>query len=227
MKSRQASKKKGLENLRPEEFDTHVRNNTLRLAFVGMSNVGKSFRARTLQSAGFFWYQVDDEIQKELQFSDMSELSSWLGYPNSSTYAERERRYLELEAKYTKAAATKVYDQNLIFDTTGSVIHLDQGTLEALREHTLLVHLEADETQKEALIEKFFKEPKPVAWSGYFTIRKEESVDQALRRSYPNLLHARLKKYRDLAHLTIPAAAFYDTDAKTTLSIIRTHLANI
>jgi predicted GTPase len=47
------------ELLKKEEFEQHLKNKTLRLSFVGMSNAGKSYRSRILsEQAGFLWYQV-------------------------------------------------------------------------------------------------------------------------------------------------------------------------
>ena len=38
-----------LEPLTQKEFDAHIADNSLRVAFVGMSNVGKSFRSKVLR----------------------------------------------------------------------------------------------------------------------------------------------------------------------------------
>ena len=76
--------------LTKSEFDAHIANKTLRLAFVGMSNVGKSYRSKILRDeSGFDWYQVDKEIMKSLGFSSMEEVSKWLGLPHAVTYQER------------------------------------------------------------------------------------------------------------------------------------------
>ena len=80
------------DDLTQEEFATHVANGTLRLAFVGMSNAGKSFRSRVLKEGkDFFWYQVDAAIQAKLGFSDMDDISEWLGYPNNENFPEQQR----------------------------------------------------------------------------------------------------------------------------------------
>src|SRR3989304_8216957 len=85
------------------EYDAHIANNSLRIAFVGMSDVGKSYRSKVLRDqSGFDWYQVDKEIIKSLGFSGMEEIAEWLGLPDSPTYEEAEREYLDSEAKPTK-----------------------------------------------------------------------------------------------------------------------------
>jgi shikimate kinase len=211
--------------LSQQEFDTHIKCQTLRLSLVGMSNCGKSYRSRILECENnFFWYQVDEDIQKELDLSDQAAVSIWLGYPTSQTYLERENRYIELENLYTSRASMQSMGKNLVFDTTGSVIHLALSVLETLRENTLVVHLDVGDESLENLIEQFFQTPKPVAWSGYFNQHAGESEDSALRRSYPILLAERLRRYRELAHINIIASKMHDKSGDETLSIIRDKL---
>jgi shikimate kinase len=211
--------------LTAKEFDAHVQNSTCRLSFIGMSNGGKSYRARVLRDqCNFLMYSVDDQIIKELGFKDMDEISTWMGYPSSSGYAEREAQYLELEGLFTKQAAMKTHGRNLVFDTTGSIAQLDKKVLAALDEHTLIVHLDVGEDALPVLMERFFKEPKPVAWGDYFTMQPGESEEVALRRSYPTLLNERLARYRTLAHVNIPAKKLYDATGTETLAVIRAHL---
>lgn len=210
------------ELLKPDELDAHVAMGTFRLAFVGMSNAGKSYRSKVLHNErDFLWYHVDEEIQKALGFADMSEISTWMGYPTSEGYTEREQRYLELENLYTAHAAMQTHGKNLVFDTTGSVIHLQPETLQILSDNCLVVNLEVPEDSLQALIEKFFEEPKPVAWCGRFNQLPGEDTNTALRRCYPALLHARLSAYRAVSHITIPAPFVRDTTADETLRIIQ------
>ena len=213
------------QDLAPEEFDAHVAHGTLRLAFVGMSNGGKSYRSKMLRDgSGFAWYQVDEEISKALGLADTESMSAWLGYPSDEGYAAREGQYLELEGRFTKNASQRVHGKNLAFDTTGSVVHLDQETLAALRDNTLVVHLDVGEDSLLELLELFFSEPKPVAWSGYFETQEGEPVKAALKQSYPQLLTERLSRYRALAHLNIPAHDLRDTTGAQTLAIIKSYL---
>ena len=213
------------QNLTLDEFDMHLAEGTLRLAFVGMSNGGKSYRSRILRDeTGFFWYQVDEEIGRALSLPDTESISAWLGYPTDEGYAEREGQYLELEGRFTKNASQRVHGKNLVFDTTGSVVHLDQEALAALRDNTLVVHLDVGEDSLPTLLDRFFTEPKPVAWSGYFETKDGESVEAALKRSYPRLLAERLSRYRALAHVNIPARKLRDTTGAQTLAIIRSYL---
>ena len=214
-----------LEQLTPDELDTHVENGTFRLAFVGMSNAGKTYRSKVLErELGFMWYHVDGEIGKTLGFSNISEISDWLGYPNSPQYEEHAQKYLELENKLTKVDTLDTDGKNLVFDTTGSVVHLESETTDWLKEYCLIVHLAVDESAVDTLIERFFNHPKPVIWGGYFAAETDENETAALRRCYPKLLKDRMEKYTSLAHVDIPALEFRDQSGEETLKIIKRNL---
>jgi shikimate kinase len=213
------------QSLTPGEFDAHLASQTLRLAFVGMSNGGKSYRSRVFhEEEGFLWYQVDEEIGKALSLPDSESMSAWLGYPTDEGYSGREAQYLELESRFTKNAAQQVHGTNFVFDTTGSVVHLEREALAVLKDNTLVVHLDVGEKSIPEMLERFFAEPKPVAWSGYFEAREGESVETSLKRSYPRLLHERLIRYRELAHVNIPAHELRDATGAETLLVIRGYL---
>ena len=212
--------------LTPEEFDAHLADGTLRLSFVGMSNSGKSYRSRTLaRENDFLWYQVDEEIAKALGLNDADELSDWLGSPVSPGFGEREQKYLELESHFTGQAAMSAHGKNLVFDTTGSVVHLPPRTLDTLDENALVVHLDVGDDSLDQMLARFFANPKPVAWGPFFSREADEPLENALRRSYPNLLRERLSRYRALAHLNLPASDFRDVSGEETLARIRAALA--
>ena len=114
--------------------------------------------------------------------------------------------------------------KNLVFDTTGSVVHLEPTTTHWLRDYCLIVHLEVDASAIETLIERFFTHPKPVIWGDYFVPEDGERENETLQRCYPQLLKDRMKKYEALAHVNIPTLAFYDKNGDETLEIIKRNL---
>ena len=214
------------QNLTSVELDAHVANGTFRLALVGMSNAGKSYRSKVLRDEmGFLWYHVDEEICKAVGFTSPEDLSPWLGYPTSPQYPTNEKKYLELENAFTRQASMQTNGKNLVFDTTGSVVHLEPETIAALQEDCLIVHLDVGEDSLQKMLDKFFKAPKPVCWSGNFSMHENESEDAALRRCYPALLQKRLALYRTIAHLNIPAKKMRDMSGIETLHIIKESLA--
>lgn len=217
-----------IEHLKPEEMDTHVKNGTFRLSFVGMSNAGKSYRSRVLKNElDFYWYEVDDAIQKQLGFKDMEDIARWLGLPTDDTYNERERQYLDAEETCTHLEKLDTKGKNLVFDVTGSVIYLSDETKSWLHESCLVVNIDVDESYMEKLLAKYTEEPKPVVWGGLYIPKKDESEADTLRRCYKELIDFRSKWYREFAHLNIPLSELFDTSGEKTLSIIRNHLAQI
>lgn len=215
-----------IEQLTGEELDRHVGDGTFRLAFIGMSNVGKSYRSRVLHNdLSFFWHHVDEEIQKKLGFIEIDEVSEWLGLPGTSEYDKREKHYITLEEQCTKLDALDTKGKNLVFDTTGSVIYLKKDVLDWLRNECLVIHLDIDEEHAlRDMTERFFDHPKPVVWNGRYCMEEGESSQDTIRRCYPKLLEDRLQKYRGFAHLSIPHDEFYNKTAEETLTVIRKHL---
>lgn len=214
-----------MEQLRQHEFGHHVEKGTLRLAFVGMSNVGKSRRAEALaRDCGFFHHNVDTHIAHDLGLKSVQEIGEWLGYPNTEGYAQREKQYLDLEHKHTNLGTLDTGGKNLVFDTTGSVVYLPDETIAWLRDNTLIVYLSVDDTDMEEMMERFFANIKPLVWGDKFSKKEGQQVGEAIRDSYPLLLQYRAEKYTTLSHLTISASLFWNASGQETLNIIKQNL---
>ncbi|MDO8575943.1 MAG: hypothetical protein Q7R90_01365 [bacterium] len=93
-----------------------------------------------------------------------------------------------------------------------------------MQENCLIVNLEAGEEYIDTMIQKFFKQPKPVIWNGMYAQKKGESERRTLERCFPVLLRDRLKRYRAMAHVNVPAADLYDKSGRETIAIIRSRL---
>ncbi len=104
----------------------------LRLALIGMSGAGKSYWTKRLASLGFPAISCDDQIETRLAsvlqpggFSGINGVAAWMGWPDRSTYAQREAQYLAEERAALDEVLTglkKNPHNELILDTTGSVI---------------------------------------------------------------------------------------------------------
>jgi len=173
------------------------------LSLVGMSNVGKTHWSKKLETLGFVRFGCDDEIERVLRIDD---LAAWMGFPDSSTYREREKEYLDAEARVLRSVLSRLdaIGGDVVIDTTGSVVYLGDDLLDELRRRTKVVYLRADERAVAAMTEKFFVCPKPVVWGDRFEPSSAENRDETLRRCYPSLLSWRDERYSQLAHLTIP-----------------------
>ncbi len=190
--------------LTKRQFDMRIKRGSLPLALIGMSNIGKSFRAGQLEKEkGFQRVSIDDEIGERLGVTGVDGLAHWMGFPFEKRYAAAEAGYLRHEAE--AMGGLKISKgKNLVVDTTGSVVYLPQEGLADFRERFLIVHLEVTESMIPEMTDRFFMHPKPVIWGGMFDRRPNESIEVALRRCYPGWLRFRLEKYKGLADLSIP-----------------------
>jgi shikimate kinase len=204
-----------IENMNAEAFDDAMRTGVLRIALIGMSNAGKTTASKTLARDKKFRHQeVDAAIERELGLSDIGAMAAWLGYPDSPQFHERQARYLESEEKHTKHYGV---GGNVVLDTTGSYVHLSDDAKAHVQNKYLVVHLDVGEEKVEELIERFFKVPKPVIWGEFFKPKEGERVQDTLIRCYPDLLEARLRRFRSQAQVNIPS---HEIDVENGDSII-------
>ena len=193
----------------------------MKIALVGMSNIGKSWLARRLSEAlGIATVEVDHYIRRELGQDTMDDFAHWLGQPNTKGYADREAKSLALEETATLAALNDL-PGNGILDTTGSVIYCPKSC-ERLRTDTHVVYLRATDAQRRTLETLYFEHPKPLNWNGQFEQRTGELFGEAVARSYPKLLESRDSDYLALADRVVMADRIYqETDPKALLALIQ------
>jgi hypothetical protein len=81
------------------------------------------------------------------------------------------------------------------------------------------VYLEAAADHMEHLFKDYISHPKPVIWGNLFAPHAHETPQETLRRCYPALLDFRARRYKDMAHITIPYTTHraHDADLATIL----------
>ena len=129
-----------------------------------------------------------------------------MGWPDSSTYAEREAEYLVEEIQVLDEVLQELEEnpeKALVLDTTGSVIYVGNHLLTRLRRQMTIVYLAATERERQLLIERYLNDPKPVLWSGAFQAKSGETPGETVARCYPALIEARRRSYEALAHCTL------------------------
>lgn len=192
------------------------------LCLVGMSGIGKSFWAQRLASEkGFHRHDCDGAIASELRTlvpvaegeEPVHALGRWMGMPWSDGYADREGRYLALEERVTREAlAASATSGDHVIDTTGSVVYLSSALRTALRETCRVVYLRTPDGARQAMLERYLVEPKPVVWSGAFVPQPGEKPIDALPRCFAELLRRRDALYTELAHVVLDGAALEASD---------------
>ncbi len=188
----------------------------LRLALVGMSGAGKSYWTKRLAALGFPTLSCDDQIESRLSsvlqawgFSGINGVAAWMGWPDRTTYAEREAQYLAEETATLDDVLNgleKNPHDKLILDTTGSVIYCGNHLLHRLRRQLTIVYLAASADEQQLLIKRYLENPKPVLWRGAFQPKPGETPRETVARCYPALIAARRQSYEALAHCTVPVA---------------------
>ena len=207
----------------------------LRLALIGMSGAGKTFWSKRLAQSGGPAVSCDDRIEQRLRprlesggYAGITGVASWMGWPDSPTYAQREAEYLAEEIYALDEILTdleKNRSRELILDTTGSVIYTGNNLLIRLRRQMTIVYLAATPEEQQLLIARYLNDPKPVLWRGAFQPKKEETPRETVARCYPMLIAARRQSYEALAHCTISLAELRDApDAPAFLAKIKAHL---
>lgn len=190
--------------LTKKKFNKQFQNNTLKIAFIGMSNIGKSYRTEEFQiHKKFETHSIDHAISQKMKLTDTNELAQWMGHPYETKFQKTQKIYLELEQKLTNNHPLPK-NKNFILDTTGSVVHLSKATHDYLKKNFLIIQLHTSEQMIEEMINEFFLTPKPLVWGNHFNKKETEQPQNAIRRCYPELLKHRRTKYQSLADITIP-----------------------
>lgn len=186
----------------------------MKLSFIGMSGVGKSYWAKQLAQAGYHHLDCDAMIAErlgEIVTPEASEdlvhaVGRWMGMPWVEGYVDREARYLELESVVTAHAIDQLAESgghNTVIDTTGSVIYTGELLLGRMKNFTTVVYFDVPDDVRQEMVELYLREPKPVLWQGMYQPKPGESQGDALARCYADLLADRAERYRALAHVVV------------------------
>ncbi len=181
-------------------------------SLIGMSNVGKSFWRQRLGARGFISFWCDDQIEarlakylKKLGYQGIQDVAKWMGQPYEKSFKTNQALYLEQEIAVMKDAVAMLResDNNVIIDTTGSVIYTGDEVMIQLREFSTIVLLDAPDSLQNELYRAYIAEPKPVIWGNVFKPLPAESSNEALARCYPLLLKRRSEIYKRYADIIL------------------------
>jgi hypothetical protein len=182
-----------------------------------MSGSGKSYWSEKLSRQGFKLFCLDaliaQKLSAELRREDGSipTLGEWMGFPFQDGYQRRENLYLSSEKQLMaetldwidENVRTGLHEENVVLDTTGSVIYTGDDILKRLKSLTTVVNCTIPSVIREAMLKQYLSNPRPVLWRGLFSIGPGESIEEALFRSYNALLDSRQVIYHELADIEI------------------------
>jgi shikimate kinase len=176
-----------------------------------MSGAGKSHWSKKMTEKGFVYHGCDDFIEakldielKSLGYEGIAGVSKWMGQPYEERFEKTSQTYLGFETESIQTILDRIENgefenQNLVIDTTGSLIYLDQELVQKLKKVSKIVYLDVPNEVIEDMKKLYFADPKPIIWGNSFSQKEDESEEEALKRSYPELLENRKKEYKKLA----------------------------
>ena len=187
----------------------------MRLSLIGMAGTGKSYWSTKLAEHGFRRFCCDDliaaKLAPELTKPDgtIMEMAEWMGFPYELLYKEREIKYLTCEREVlVEIFESFERDDNdpvdqIVIDTTGSVVYTGEEILGKLKRYTTVVHLSTPPEIQEQMLEVYLSKPRPILWRDMFGKESNETNEEALARCFPRLLFAREALYERYADVTI------------------------
>ncbi len=193
-----------------KKFEEEIKNNKLILSLIGMSNIGKSFWSKKLKDIGFKYICCDDLIEKKLEkdlkklnYSGIQDLARWMGMPYEKRFQKNQKKYLMFEEETMSEILKQIKKTkyNTVIDTTGSIVHNNEYYLKKLKEKSLIIYIETDNSIENELFKKYITEPKPVIFGNIFEIKEGEDKMESLKKAYKKLLKFRTslyKKYTDI-----------------------------
>ena len=203
------------------EWERRFDAGTLKMALVGMSNIGKSSSGmRFATRFNFSLIEVDRLIWERLGERDMEAFAQWLGQPYTDGYAEREAKSMLLETDATEEAM-RTSARNPLLDTTGSVIYTGDDVLHRLATDWYTVYIEADPEQVWQLKKLYFEAPKPLAWQGHFAMQPGLTQTESLIACYSGLLESRAKAYARIADRTVSSRDILVKDTARLLDLFK------
>lgn len=198
--------------LSAKNFLKHHEDKTLQLAFVGMSNIGKSFTAKRIaEKFGYKLVEVDKLIWERLGHDTMEEFADWQGHPYEEGYSEREALSIEMESHATERGM-EMAEGATILDTTGSVIYVSPTIRRKIKEQFYVVHIKAETSDLERLKWDYFDNPKPLIWGNQYRPKPNLTDRENVFECYPRLLMSRSKEYAAMADVTVTSKFVLDPD---------------
>ncbi len=174
---------------------------------------------------------IEQRLAPELAaggFHGTQGLGKWMGLPHMPDFKAKGEIYLAHEREVMRQVLDEARDSDkpTIIDTTGSVIYTGAEILADLRDVARVIYLQASDAHIDDLFRRYIAHPKPTLWDIHYAPQEGETSRETLQRCYPYLLHDRAKRYKEIAHVTLPYDVHHNHKADIA-TIIQTELAKI
>jgi shikimate kinase len=191
------------------------RRKRMRISLIGMAGAGKTYWAIKLAQQGFRRFCCDDLIAAKLA-PDLTRpdgstmgMGEWMGFPYGRDYKRRESQYLNCEIEVLNEileyleSTKNATGENIVVDTTGSLVYAGEDILRKLRRYTTMVYLAIPPEVRERLLKAYIFRPHPMLWRDAFNKAPGETNEESLARCYPRLLSSREQLYDRYADVKI------------------------
>jgi shikimate kinase len=127
-------------------------------------------------------------------------LDQWMGFPYELLFNEHEAKYLACEKEVLIEILRDFEDRNnnsqedVVVDTTGSVIYTGKETLRKLRRFTMVIYLSTPYGIQRQMLKAYLDKPRPLLWRNIFIKKQDGTNEDTLERCYPKFLSARKRK---------------------------------
>jgi len=187
----------------------------MRISLIGMAGSGKSYWSIKLAQHGFRRFCCDDLIAAKLAPDLLGpdgatmDMGEWMGFPYEHHHIKHESTYLAYETKVLIEILeylehhNNTPEENIVVDTTGSVIYTGEEILQKLCRYTTVIYLLTPPEVQEQLLNAYISRPHPMLWRDSFSKKAGETSQEALARCYPQLLSARERLYARYADVEI------------------------
>jgi shikimate kinase len=179
----------------------------MKISLIGMSGAGKSKTACEISKLGYKLFDCDKLISQKLikkglpirEDKFFHDMGVWLGYPWMEGFKDREKLYMEAEElSMLEILEESQKYEDVVIDTTGSVIYCSDKIKDLLRTHSKVIYISVPESDIEHMISYYKQNPRPILWMNFFNPDSSLSNEENLAVCYRELLKERIKLYDKL-----------------------------
>ena len=187
----------------------------MRISIIGMAGVGKTYYASMLsRDTDYKLISCDDLIAEMLAKElasigikpNLESITSWRGQPYEKRYRKNEQLQIVNEQAVMERVCGELdnlLEENIVVDTSGSVIYANSYVLSKLKALTLIIYIKAGTEHVKNLFTDEIIWRRPLIWGNSFLKTEYETNENALKRCFVNLFQWRSKEYERWADVII------------------------
>src|SRR5690606_11110039 len=104
---------------------------------------------------------------------------AWVGYPDEEAHAERADQYLQAEEAVLEIIINFLEqsdpEQNIVIDSTGSIIYMKPEIIARLQKYTQFVYLDITSEDYKKMLSYYLSNPVAIIWNVFFHPKPNET----------------------------------------------------